>query len=595
MCGIIGYNGTSGAVPFLIDGLRRLEYRGYDSAGIAVINNGHIIQEKKKGRIAVLSSAVKKRDDMGGTIGIGHTRWATHGSPTDENAHPHRSGKFTLVHNGIIENHKELKDKYLKLFEFKSETDTETAVHLINRHYSGNCLEAIAQTVKLLEGSFAFAILCEDEPDTIFCVRKASPLLIGIGEEASIASDISAVSSKANTLYRMADGEIAAVKNGCAEFYDFSLNRISKEPAEFSSGYTHSEKGKFEHYMHKEIYEQPEAVKRTVSSYLQNGILNLPVEIDKPERIYIVACGSAYHAGLAGRLCFEQLLGIPVSVEVASEFRYCSPLVNEKTPVIIISQSGETADSLAALREAKKRGAATVGIVNVPESSIATESDSVIYTKAGTEIAVATTKAYSAQLAALYMLAVFFAEKWHTAEKKQLSDLIEALGKLNICIENALGCEEQIREIAAEFANTEHAYFIGRGSGYAAAAEASLKLKEISYVHSEAYAAGEMKHGTISLIEPGTKVIAICAPNGLNAKMQSNIDEVKARGAEVFAVTCTHKTKADVCIHTVDAPHPMMSISTQIVPLQLLSYYVAKLRGCDIDKPRNLAKSVTVE
>ncbi len=595
MCGIIGYNGVSSAVPFLIDGLKRLEYRGYDSAGIAVINNGQITQEKKKGRIAVLSSAIKKRDDMGGTVGIGHTRWATHGAPTDENAHPHKSGKFSLVHNGIIENHKELKEKYLKLCDFRSETDTETAVHLINRHYNGKCLEAIAQTVRLLEGSFAMAILCEDEPETIFCVRKASPLLIGIGEEASIASDISAIGSKANTLYRMADGEIAAVKKDCAEFYDFNLNTIEKEQAEFSDGYTNTEKDGFEHYMHKEIYEQPEAVKRTIDSYLQNGILGLPVEINKPERFYIVACGSAYHAGLAGRLCFEQLLGIPVSVEVASEFRYCSPLVSSATPVIIISQSGETADSLAALREAKKYGAPTISIVNVPESSIATESDCVIYTKAGTEIAVATTKAYSAQLAALYMLAISLAEKWQTAEKKQLTELKEGLGKLHTSIKNALGCEEQIKEIAAHFADTEHAYFIGRGIGYAAAAEASLKLKEISYIHSEAYAAGEMKHGTISLIEPGTKVIAICAPNGLSAKMQSNIDEVKARGAEILAVTCTHETKADTCIITVNAPHPLMSISTQIIPLQLLSYHTARIRGCDIDKPRNLAKSVTVE
>lgn len=595
MCGIIGYNGVSSAVPFLIDGLKKLEYRGYDSAGIAVINGKSIKTEKKKGRIAVLSSALKKRDDMGGTIGIGHTRWATHGAPADENAHPHKSGKFTLVHNGIIENHKELKEKYLKLCDFKSETDTETVVHLINRHYSGNCLEAIAQTVKLLEGSFAMAILCEDEPDTIFCVRKASPLLIGTGKVSIIASDISAISSKADTLYRMSDGEIAAVNKSSVEFYDFNLNKVAKEPSEFSIRHTHTDKGEFEHYMLKEIYEQPEAVKRTIDSYMQNGEINLPIELDEAKLIYIVACGSAYHAGLAVKPCFEQLLKTPVSVEIASEFRYRSPLVTHKTPVIIISQSGETADSLAALREAKKKGAPTIGIVNVPESSIATESDSVIYTAAGTEVAVATTKAYSAQLSALYMLAIHLAEKWKTAEKSRLAELKKALGKLDISIKNALGCEEQIREIAAEFTDTEHAYFIGRGLGYAVAAEASLKLKEISYIHSEAYAAGEMKHGTISLIEPNTKVIAICAPNGLNAKMQSNIDEVKARGANVFAVTCTHEIKADTCILTADAPHPMMSVSTQIIPLQLLSYHVAKLRGCDVDKPRNLAKSVTVE
>ncbi len=595
MCGIIGYNGAVCAAPFLIDGLKRLEYRGYDSAGIAVISNGKIETEKKKGRIAALAAAVKKRDDISGTVGIGHTRWATHGKPSDENAHPHRSGKFALVHNGIIENHKELREKYLKLCHFESETDTETVAHLINRHYSGNCLEAISQTVKLLEGSFALAILCEDEPETVYCVRKASPLLIGIGEEASIASDISAISSKADKLYRMADGEIAAVHRSNVNFYDFELNEKDKAHTEISTKKDFSDKGGFEHYMLKEIYEQPEAVRKTVEAHTVNGRISLNVNLEKPQRIYVVACGSAYHAGLVGKHCFEKLLKIPTQVEIASEFRYSQPLIDKSTPVIVISQSGETADSLAALREAKAKGAPTVSIVNVPESSIAAESDSVIYTHAGTEIAVATTKAYSAQLAALYMLTVHLARLWKAEKEELLKEFEDCIMSLHERISEALGCDEQIKEIAEHFTNAEHAYFIGRGIGYAAAAEASLKLKEVSYIHSEAYAAGEMKHGTISMIEPGTKVVAICAQNGLNSKMQSNIDEVKARGAEVIAITCTHSTAADTTVKTVDTPHNLMCVSTQIVPLQLLGYYTAKYRGCDIDKPRNLAKSVTVE
>ncbi len=595
MCGIIGYNGSVNAVPFLIDGLKRLEYRGYDSAGIAVIQDGKIVQAKKKGRINVLSAAIKSSREMSGNIGIGHTRWATHGKPNDENAHPHQSGKFSVVHNGIIENHKQLREKYLKLCTFKSETDTETVAHLINRHYSGNCLEAIAQTVKLLEGSFALAILCEDEPQTIFCVRKASPLLVGIGNEASIASDITAINSNANRLYRMADGEIAAIKPDCAEFYDFELNRIDKEYSDFNSNYSQAGKGNFEHFMLKEIHEQPEAVRKTVEEYTRNGEIVLPLDIEKPDRIYIVACGSAYHAGLVGKACFEALLKIPVSVEIASEFRYTTPPVNSSTPVIIISQSGETADSLAALREAKKLGATTIGIVNVAQSSIAVESDSVIFTKAGTEIAVATTKAYSAQLAALYMLAVFFAEKFGTADREALDLMKKSLLTLHVKIREALGCEEQIREIAQNFSSVQNVYFIGRGPGFAAAAEASLKLKEISYIHSQAYAAGELKHGTISLIEQGTKVIAICPQDSLESKMQSNIDEVKARGAEVLAVSCDNDIIADVKIGTVRTESPLTCVSTQIIPMQLLGYYTAKLRGCDIDKPRNLAKSVTVE
>ncbi len=595
MCGIIGYNGTANATPFLIDGLKKLEYRGYDSAGIAVLDKNEIKTEKQKGKIDVLASAVRKRNDMEGTIGIGHTRWATHGAATDSNAHPHTSGKFTLVHNGIIENHDTLKEKYLPLCKFSSETDTETVVHLINRHYKGNCMEAIAQTVKLLEGSFALAILCEDEPETIFCVKKSSPLLIGIGKEASVASDISAISCKAQVVYRMDDGELATVCKDNVRFYDFELNEKAKTPSPFTAENQHSEKDGYEHFMLKEIFEQPEAVRKTVEEYCSDEKRKPLPKISKPDRIHIVACGSAYHAGLVGKICFERLTKTPVNVETASEFRYSEPLISANTPVILISQSGETADTLAALRLAKEKGATTVSIVNVPESSIATESNFVIHTKAGTEIAVATTKAYSAQLAALYILAIHFARIWETADMDLLNTLEEKLAKLHINIRESLGCEEQMREIAEQLQHTQHAYFIGRGIGFAVAAEASLKLKEISYIHCESYAAGELKHGTISLIEQGTKVFAVCPPDGLEAKMQSNIDEVAARGAQVIALADKPNIKADISVRSTAAPHPLFCASTQVVPFQLLAYYTAKLRGCDIDKPRNLAKSVTVE
>lgn len=594
MCGIIGFNGSVNAVPFLIDGLKKLEYRGYDSAGIAVYSGNKTLTEKRKGRIDNLASAIKRRDDMCGSIGIGHTRWATHGAANDKNAHPHKSGKFTLVHNGIIENHALLRKKYLPLCKFASETDTETIVHLINRHYSDNCLEAIARAAKLLEGSFALAIICEDEPETIFCVKKSSPLLIGIGKESSIASDVSAISCKADALYRMSDGEIAAVTKTQAIFYDFDLNQKEKQASPFTAEQHRGEKDGYEHYMLKEIFEQPDAVRKTVEAYIGDNAKALP-KINKPERIFVVACGSAYHAGLVGKICIETLTKTPVTVETASEFRYSNPLTNENTPVIVISQSGETADSLAAIKKAKETGAATIGIVNVPESSIALESDYVMYTKAGTEIAVATTKAYSAQLAALYTLAIHFARIWDTEEETVLRKLEENLKTLHTKIREALGCEEQMREIARQLTTTQNAYFIGRGIGYALAAEASLKLKEISYIHCEAYAAGELKHGTISLIEQGTKVFAVCPPNGLEAKMQSNIDEVSARGAQVIAITDSNEIKADIAVRTVPATNPLFCASTQVVPLQLLAYHTARLRGCDIDKPRNLAKSVTVE
>ena len=595
MCGIIGFNGTVNAVPFLIDGLKKLEYRGYDSAGIAVYNGNKTLTEKTKGRIDNLAAAIKRRDDMCGKMGIGHTRWATHGAANDENAHPHKSGKFTLVHNGIIENHALLKEKYLPLCKFTSETDTETIVHLINRHYSNNCLEAIARTAKLLEGSFALAIICEDEPETIFCVKKSSPLLIGIGKEATVASDISAISCKSDILYRMDDGEIAALTKTQATFYDFDLNQKTKSASPFTAEKNCGEKDGYEHYMLKEIFEQPEAVRKTVEAYTGNLSTKSLPQIDKPERIFIVACGSAYHAGLVGKICIESLTKTPVTVETSSEFRYSEELINANTPVIVISQSGETADSLAALKKAKESRATTIGIVNVTESSIAIESDYVMYTKAGTEIAVATTKAYSAQLAALYALAIHFARIWHTETDDVLKKLEENLINLHTKIREALGCDEQMREIAQQLTTTRNAYFIGRGVGYALAAEASLKLKEISYIHCEAYAAGELKHGTISLIEQGTKVFAVCSPNGLEAKMQSNIDEVEARGAHIIAITDSRKIKADITVHTISATHPLFCASTQVVPLQLLAYHTAKFRGCDIDKPRNLAKSVTVE
>lgn len=594
MCGIIGCNGVEGAAGAIIEGLERLEYRGYDSAGIAVIDSGTVKCEKKKGRISALVNTLKTRENFGGDIGIGHTRWATHGAPSDENAHPHQSGKFTLVHNGIIENHLQLKEQYLQLAQMKSSTDTEVIVQLLNRLYSGSCLEAIAQTVKLLEGSFALAILCEDEPETLYCVRKASPLLIGIGNGVYAASDAAAISDKIHTLYRMDDGEIAEISRSSARFYSFDLQPIKKESCEFSKSDAVSDKKGCEHYMLKEIYEQPEAVRKTVEACMEGKKIKLDFDIAKPERFYIVACGSAYHAGLVGKRVFEELLKIPVSVETASEFRYSNPLVSSDTPVIIISQSGETADSLAALREAKSKGAKTVSIVNVPQSSIAAESDFVLLTHAGQEVAVATTKAYGAQLAALYILGIYFAEKFGTAKTETLDELKNQLEKLHTQISSALGCEEQIKELAQKLKDIDRAYFIGRGLGYAAAAEGSLKLKEISYIHCEAYAAGEMKHGTISLIENGTTVIATDTQADLTHKLQSNIDEVRARGANVTAITSQGKIKADSAVKTPEV-NPLFAVSTQIVPIQLLSYHIARLRGCDIDKPRNLAKSVTVE
>lgn len=595
MCGIIGCNGVQAAVPVLIQGLERMEYRGYDSSGIAVINNKNINITKKKGRVSALIKELKQSDGYEADIGIGHTRWATHGEPSDENAHPHQSGKFALVHNGIIENHTELKEQYLKLAVMKSRTDTEVIVQLLNRFYGNNCLEAIAQTARLLKGSFALAVVCEDEPDKLFCVRQASPLVVGVGDGVFAASDTAAISENIDTLYRMSDGEIAVLSKTEVKFFDFELNTIQKQPSEFEkSGYV-ADKGNCEHFMLKEIYEQPEAIRKTVDSYLSEKGFDLDLKIAKPERIFIVACGSAYHAGLAGRQVFERLTQIPVSVETASEFRYSDPLVNADTPVIIISQSGETADSLAALREAKARGAKTISIVNVKESTIAAESDFVLLTKAGTEVAVATTKAYGAQLAALYLLGIYFAEQFGTADKKTLGELKLALSSLHSAISAALGSEEQIKELAERLKSIDRAYFIGRGLGFSAAAEGSLKLKEISYIHCEAYAAGEMKHGTISLIEQDTTVIAMDTQQELTHKLQSNIDEVRSRGARVIAISSTgRKIAADEAVFVPDV-HPLFAVSTQIVPVQLLSYHIARLRGCDIDKPRNLAKSVTVE
>lgn len=594
MCGIIGCNGSVSAVPYLLEGLERLEYRGYDSSGIAVVGENGLLTEKHKGRIFTLAKAMQSRPDMDSTTGIGHTRWATHGEPSDRNAHPHGSGKFALVHNGIIENYAELKEKYLQGCAFESDTDTEVIVRLLDRNYDGDCLQALVKTCAMLRGSYALAVLCEDEPDSIFCARMSSPLLVGVGNGVWVASDVCAIGDRAGEIYRLADGEFAVCGKDCVKFYNSDACEIGKKPSDFGSVLSAVDKGNCEHFMMKEIYEEPEAVRRTVDEYTKDGKIKLDLNTEKPQRLYIVACGSAYHVGLVGKYFLEELLKIPVEVDIASEFRYRKPLVSPETPVIIISQSGETADSLAALREAKARGAKTLSIVNVPESSIALESDSVLYTKAGTEIAVATTKAYGAQLAALYLLGLHLAEKWETAHGDTIAEMTHSLITLHGVLSQALSCEEQVKKLAQRLMHIEHAYFIGRGLGYAAAAEASLKLKEISYIHSEAYAAGEMKHGTISLIEPDTAVFAMCAQNGLNAKLQSNIDEVRARGARVFAVSADSQINADEVI-TIPKTHPLFSVSLQVIPMQLFGYYMAKFRGCDIDKPRNLAKSVTVE
>ena len=613
MCGIVGYTGNSQAAPILLHGLSKLEYRGYDSAGLAVRDgekNVEII--KAKGRLKVLAEKTNNGESVPGTCGIGHTRWATHGEPSEINAHPHMSddGNVVAVHNGIIENYQELKDKLTrKGYTFYSSTDTEVAVKLVDYYYKkylGTPVDAINHAMVRIRGSYALAIMFRDYPEEIYVARKDSPMILGVENgESYIASDVPAILKYTRNVYYIGNLEMARVRKGEITFYNLDGDEIEKEPKTIEWDAEAAEKAGYEHFMMKEIHEQPKAVKDTLNSVLKDGQIDLSEvgltdeDIRKISQIYIVACGSAYHVGMAAQYVIEDLARIPVRVELASEFRYRNPILDPNGLVIIISQSGETADSLAALREAKERGNCTLGIVNVVGSSIAREADNVFYTLAGPEISVATTKAYSTQLMASYLLAVQFAKVRETISTEKYEQLIQELTAIPEKIAKILEDDkERIQWFAAKQANLKDAFFIGRGIDYAVSLEGSLKMKEISYVHSEAYAAGELKHGTISLIEDGTLLIGILTQNKLYEKTVSNMVECKSRGAYLMGLTTFgHYNIEDTADFTVYIPKTDEHFATSlaVVPLQLLGYYVSVAKGLDVDKPRNLAKSVTVE
>lgn len=608
MCGIVGYIGKEQAASIILDGLARLEYRGYDSAGMAVFDGKTICTQKAIGRLKVLENLTRGGETMPGSLGVGHTRWATHGAPSDRNAHPHTNAKKTIavVHNGIIENYIPLKKKMTERgYEFKSETDTEVLAHLLDYYYKGNPLEAVTKVLHRVEGSYALGILFADHPDEIYAARKDSPLIVGRNESGCfIASDVPAILKHTRTVYYMDNQEVAALRRDGLQFFSVDEEEVAKDPVTIDWDAEAAEKAGYEHFMLKEMYEQPKTIVDTISPRIKNNDivieeLNMTDEqLMAVRKVHIVACGSAYHAGVTGKYVLEDLTRIPVEVDVASEFRYRNPILEEGVMVIVISQSGETADTLAALRESKKRGFKVLGIVNVVGSSIAREADACLYTWAGPEIAVATTKAYSAQLIALYMLAMKLAKVRGTVDDVRYEKLLADLECLPDQIELLLGQKQKIQHFANRYLGARDIFFIGRGIDYAISLEGSLKLKEISYVHSEAYAAGELKHGTISLIEDGTLVVALSTQPELFQKTISNIVEVKARGAFVMAVTNEeNKAIEKVSDYVVYIPQTdtCFTNSLAIIPLQLFAYYVAVGRGCDVDKPRNLAKSVTVE
>lgn len=609
MCGIIGYIGKNKAVPYLLEGLERLEYRGYDSAGIATTEKDRIETVKTKGRLSVLKSLVASQKQSQSTVGIGHTRWATHGEPSQVNSHPHLSsgGLFAVVHNGIIENYAVLKNELTEQgVIFNSETDTEVIAQLLEKHYNGDFTATVNKVAKMLEGSYALCILCRDFPKQIVCTRMGSPLVVGFGDEGIfVASDTLAMAGKIKALCRPEAGETVIVSKEKAEFFDFMGRKVLKEAVPVSVSHTDTQKDGYEHFMLKEIFEQPTAVENTLKEILDSDTISFPdfnlteEKVKNLRSIYIVACGSAYHVGVCGKYVIEKLSGIPCHTDIASEFRYRSTPLKENDLCIIISQSGETADSIAAMKKAKEKGATVLSIVNVEGSTIATLSDYVIYTKAGAEIAVATTKAYSAQLSVIYCLGVYFADIMGAVDKTGIRELVEEIKGLPHKIAVTINAtKKRAYELSEFFTKQEHAYFIGRGTDYAIAMEGSLKLKEISYIHSEAYGAGELKHGTISLIEPGTNVVSLMCDDDIFSKTQSNVKEVKARAARVFAVTTKkHEKDADSADYSIIIPdaHSLIVPSLAVIPLQLLSYYTALKRKCDIDKPRNLAKSVTVE
>ena len=614
MCGIVGFIGQEQAAPILLDGLAHLEYRGYDSAGVAVISaQGKLQVEKAVGRLKVLSEQIHGGADLEGCIGLGHTRWATHGAPNIINSHPHVSenGKFAVIHNGIIENYVEIKEFLIgQGIRFKSETDTEVVAQLLEFYYNEchDFLEAVGRVLRRIEGAYALGMLCADCPDRIIAARKDAPLLLGYGKGCNfLASDVTAIIKHTRDVAYMEDGEVAVLTREGIEVYDALEQKVEKKHFTIDWEVSAAEKGGYQHFMLKEIMEQPEALRRAISPRIKDGRvifddLKLPVEkMREFTRIFIVACGSSYHVGMIGKYNLEHLLRRNVEVVLASEFRYSDPIVDDKSLVIVISQSGETLDTMAALREAKKRGGYILSIVNVVGSSIARESDDVLYTRAGPEIAVATTKAYSTQLAVLDMIGLAFGEALGTVKKEEYDEAVAELQKLPEKMEQFLASEscEAIPKYASQYFNHNSVFFIGRNLDYALGLEGSLKLKEISYIHSEAYASGELKHGTISLIEDGTLVIALGTYAPLFDKAMSNVVEVKARGADVLALaTESHRgemAKTVENVITIPDTAQMLLPSLGVVPLQLLAYYIALQRGCDIDKPRNLAKSVTVE
>ncbi|MHC1747861.1 MAG: glutamine--fructose-6-phosphate transaminase (isomerizing) [Cellulosilyticaceae bacterium] len=609
MCGIVGYIGDKNASEVILSGLSKLEYRGYDSAGVAIVNGEDQVQwAKEKGRLSMLEQFLEE-SPIKGNIGIGHTRWATHGEPSNENSHPHLTGDETIavVHNGIIENYMELKEGLMaEGIQFKSETDTEVIVHLIGSYYDGDLLDATYKALTHLRGAYALGVVSSNHPNELIAVRKESPLIVGIGEgEYFIASDVPAILEYTRDVYFLDNNELVHIKDGDITIYDQDRNPVAKEMTHIEWDIEAASKNGFDHFMLKEIYDQPQAIHDTLLRRLdENRVIQLEditltkEQLNSVNKIYIVACGTAYHAGLVGKYAIEKLAHIPVEADIASEFRYSDPFVDEKTLLIVVSQSGETADTLAAIKEAKRKGARVLAITNVVGSSVAREADDVFYTWAGPEIAVASTKAYTAQLVAFYMLALHFARIKDTVTYTRYTELVDKIENLSIAVGEILDEKEKIREIAKEIKDVNSAFYLGRGLDYMTAAEAALKLKEISYIHTEAFAAGELKHGTIALIEANVPVLAIVTQDALEEKMMSNIKEVKARGAKVIAIAKeTNKEIGKIADDVIYIPavEDLLMPIISVIPTQLMAYYASLEKGNDVDKPRNLAKSVTVE
>ncbi|WP_346896730.1 glutamine--fructose-6-phosphate transaminase (isomerizing) [Clostridium sp. UBA7503] len=608
MCGIVGYFGKREAAPLLIEGLSKLEYRGYDSAGVSILNEKGIDLTKCKGRLANLEEKLEE-DPIKGHIGIGHTRWATHGKPSDLNSHPHTNGDGTIsvVHNGIIENYMELREWLMeKGYEFKSETDTEVIPNLVDFYYKGDLLKAVMEVTKKLEGSYAIGVIAANEPDKLVAVRNESPLIVGLGEDENfIASDIPAVLNQTRKVYLLEDKEFVVMTKDGIKIYDQNEKEVKKEVFNVTWDADAAEKGGYDHFMMKEIHEQPKAIRDTMASRIIPGqpiriddITITKEQIEKLNKVYIVACGTAYHAGLVGKNIIEKLARIQVEVDIASEFKYRDPIIDENTLMIVVSQSGETADTMSALRLAKKMGARVIAVTNVVGSSASREADDILYTWAGPEIAVASTKAYVTQLIAMYTIALFFAEQKGTVPQDKIEAIKTEMLALPEKAEAALKCDDAVKALAAKTCCENNMFFLGRGLDHAVAMEGSLKLKEISYIHSEAYASGELKHGPIALIEEGTVVVTMATQENLFDKTVSNMKEVIARGARVFAVAQEGHTDIEKSVESAIYIPKVMDLLAPviaIIPMQLFSYYMSMEKGCDVDKPSNLAKSVTVE